>query len=320
MELSQVEHLKSITDLFQRNDQDYFYIIDSQLKLSQHPKNSILIENAEASKDLNSAQQIINDLLTKGLSPNSVLVSVGGGAISDLTGFLASILFRGIKFESVPSTLLSMIDAGIGGKNALNTKFSKNTIGTIYLPQKIFLCFDLLKTLPESEWKSGLGELLKYGLLDQKIASFIGLEIEKIIPECIEYKHKIISMDLHDKKIRKILNLGHTLGHAFETEFGLKHGQAVILGTYFELKFFSSEKMQEFHQISKQLKIENILSWIKEFKLVNIMSKISLDKKILDSFIEMPVFINNKVELKKISLTEIENKIINDEELKRFIR
>jgi 3-dehydroquinate synthase len=320
MKLSQVEHLKSITDLFQRNDQDYFYIIDTNVQLSSFPKNSILIKNAEESKNLVSANKIIDELLEKGLTPKSVLVSIGGGAISDLTGFLASILFRGIKFESIPSTLLSMIDAGIGGKNALNTNFSKNTIGTIYLPQKIYLYKDFLKTLSMEEHKSGLGELLKYALLDQKIASSIGNDLDNIISVCIEYKHQIIAKDLHDKNIRKILNLGHTLGHAFEAEFGLKHGLAITLGLYFELKFFSPEKLKEFHKFAEQLKLANYLDWLKEFKIENLISRISLDKKRITSFVEMPIFQDNKIELKKISITEIENKINGDEELKHFIR
>lgn len=182
-----------------------------------------------------------NELFQKQLGRDSLLIAMGGGAVSDLVGFTAATFLRGIPLILIPTTLLAMVDAAIGGKTGIDTPFGKNLIGAFYLPQAIFIDIDLLKTLPEDEWLNGLSEILKMGLVADPIIWEKRIdwrkEILTLIHRSIHAKCKIVADDFEEKKgLRRILNFGHTVGHALEllSNYKMAHGKAVALGTMAE--------------------------------------------------------------------------------------
>lgn len=201
------------------------------------------VSGGEASKQFNLAGEIIADWLNLPLTKDTVLICIGGGATTDLGGFLGSILKRGLRAVFVPTTLMAMTDASLGGKNALNFDNIKNQIGTFYFPLFTFVSPHFLQTLPAQEIKSGYAEILKHGFIDgkqflNKILSIDNIETIpplQILLQSIRIKMKIIGSDPHEKKQRLFLNLGHTFGHAYEAWFAasgapITHGHAVALG------------------------------------------------------------------------------------------
>ncbi len=208
-----------------------------------------ILPAVEASKSIETVIEIWNFLAKEHYNRDTFLVNFGGGMVCDIGGFVASTFKRGLNFANFPTTLLSMIDASIGGKTAINIKNIKNAIGTFYFPD-IILEPDLsfLKTLPNKEIMSGVGELVKYALLFSKdffselleISNFKTDTLNKTwIKSCIEYKLNIVRKDPKDINLRHILNFGHTLGHAFESYYAqlgkpIAHGLAVAQGLYYE--------------------------------------------------------------------------------------
>lgn len=196
------------------------------------------IPAGESHKNLHEAEVLWKALLTHHADRNSVMVNLGGGVVGDLGGFVASCYQRGIGYINVPTTLLAMIDAAIGGKTAIDFEGLKNQIGSFYFPKGVFLCPDFLKTLPQRERLSGLAEMIKYGyiahpdLLDADTGNYV-LHIQ----EAAMVKWRVVNEDPYEQGRRKILNFGHTLGHAIEswmlnTDKPLSHGEAVALGMY----------------------------------------------------------------------------------------
>jgi 3-dehydroquinate synthase len=196
----------------------------------------------EEQKSLAVVGTLTEQLLTQQVHRKTFLVGVGGGVITDLTGFLASIYMRGVSFGFVPTTLLAMVDAAIGGKNGVNIGGHKNFVGTISQPKFILFDTQFLKTLPDAEWSNGFAEVIKYACLFDKTL-FEELELRdinyyrqnemalsKLIKRCVELKNIVVVGDERDTGLRKLLNFGHTAGHAFETLHQLPHGHAVALG------------------------------------------------------------------------------------------
>jgi 3-dehydroquinate synthase len=205
------------------------------------------------------AKQALEDELFKlNLGRDSVLIAVGGGTTTDLVAFLASTYMRGIPLILVPTTLLAMVDACIGGKTGVDTPYGKNLIGSFYLPKAIFIDTRFLKALPEKEIKNGFSEILKYGLIQKKelwdkITDF-KVPLEALIQESIQCKMQIVSQDFEEKTgLRRVLNFGHTVGHALElvSEFRLSHGEAVAIGCMAEsllshlLGYLSQSSLEE---------------------------------------------------------------------------
>ena len=216
-------------------------------------KDVIILSPGEKSKKVNTLIKLIDKLIQHDIDRNSHIVGVGGGVISDLTGFVGSIYMRGIKFSYIPTTLLAMIDASIGGKTGINFGKYKNMIGTFQQPQNIFIDHKFLNTLPEAEYINGMAEAIKHMLIvdnkgfrsfSENISKFKKPE-SKLIPEFIEYQAKIkidiVNQDETEKGIRSILNFGHTFGHAIEKLYKLKHGFAISVGMVIAAKI--SEKM-----------------------------------------------------------------------------
>lgn len=196
----------------------------------------IVIKPGEQYKNLQTVQRIWKVLMKHHADRNALLVNLGGGVITDLGGFAASTYKRGLKFINIPTTLLGMVDAAIGGKTGIDFGGGKNQIGTFAEAEKVFIDPVFLTTLPQRELLSGLAEMLKYGFIADVNLLKINLEnYQQFIDRCGEIKREIVAKDPHETGLRKILNFGHTIGHAIEshcltTDCPLLHGEAVALG------------------------------------------------------------------------------------------
>ncbi|MBA4348988.1 MAG: 3-dehydroquinate synthase [Thermodesulfovibrio sp.] len=211
----------------------------------------VLIPDGEEYKDHLWAYYILTELLKNRLDRNSCIIALGGGVIGDITGFVASIYMRGIHFIQIPTTLLSQVDSSVGGKTGVNHYLGKNMIGTFYQPRLVWIDIDTLTTLPQRELLSGIAEIIKYGVIrDEKLFNFmeqkrdniLGLDFESlefIIKRSCEIKSEVVSQDERESGLRAILNYGHTIGHAVETETAYSrflHGEAVAMGMHFEAR------------------------------------------------------------------------------------
>lgn len=202
----------------------------------------ITIGTGEAVKTLDTAAIIYQKLLESDAQRSTFLVGIGGGIVCDITGFIASTFLRGINFGFVSSTLLSQVDASVGGKNGVNHKGYKNMIGVFNQPDFVICDNRLLKTLPERELLSGFAEIVKHGAiedadyftyLEENHEKALGLDsdvIEKIVYESVMIKSTIVNRDEKEKGERRKLNFGHTFGHAIEKTLKIPHGEAVSLG------------------------------------------------------------------------------------------
>jgi 3-dehydroquinate synthase len=226
----------------------------------------IVIPAGEPSKTIHSCLKVWEELSRSGADRKSLLINLGGGVVSDLGGFVASAFKRGIPFINIPTTLLAMVDASVGGKNGVDLGTLKNQIGVIRNPQSVIVDVEFLKTLPDEQITSGYAEMLKHGLIHSeaywnKVAKFdlenIS-EAKKLIWESIEIKNDVVTEDPTEENLRKTLNYGHTLGHAIESYLldhpskpALLHGEAIaigmILATYIssELIAFPKTKLHE---------------------------------------------------------------------------
>lgn len=227
----------------------------------------IEIDDREAAKTPAQAETIWKEMLRRGLTRHSIAVNLGGGVTTDLGSFAASCYMRGIRSVNVPTTLLAMVDASSGGKTGVNVGGVKNIAGTFHVPLATIICTKFLSSLPASQILSGYGEMLKHALLMGDTALSRALEFDfsgatpsqwrTLVRENVRYKEKITRLDPEEKGLRRILNLGHTAGHAFEALClmrgkGVTHGQAVAQGLVCTLVlsnfrlFFPAETLQRF--------------------------------------------------------------------------
>ena len=196
----------------------------------------IVIKAGEQHKNMQTVQRIWRTLMKQRADRNALLINLGGGVVTDLGGFATSTYKRGIKFVNVPTTLLAMVDAAIGGKTGIDFGGSKNQIGTFAAAEEVIIDHAFLETLPQREICSGLAEMLKYGFIADSNLLNVNLEnYQQYITHCGEIKHEIVMQDPTEKGLRKVLNFGHTLGHAIEshcltTDYPLLHGESVALG------------------------------------------------------------------------------------------
>ncbi len=215
-----------------------------------HPR--ITVDASESNKSISKTEELALELLNMGADRETFLLGVGGGIITDLTGFLASVYMRGVRFGFIPTTLLAQVDASIGGKNGVNVKGYKNILGIFRKPEFVLVCKDFLKSLPEKEIRNGLSELLKTFLVSDREGFFSVLDVvEKygydtvklspLVDKAANIKLSITERDPCDRGERELLNLGHTFGHALEKICGIPHGEAVSIGIVTALSF--SEKL-----------------------------------------------------------------------------
>lgn len=202
--------------------------------------------SGEEHKNRKTKDQIEDEMQKARLGRDSVLIALGGGVVTDLAGFVAATYSRGIPLVSIPTTLLGMVDASIGGKNGVNTPKGKNLIGTYYQPRYIFMDVDLLASLPQEEMTNGMAEVIKYGLIENPKLFHAVKDQNKNLTEIVtlsaHVKCKVVEEDTHEKGLRRILNFGHTIGHALEAVEGyqMSHGNAVAIGMAVE-SFISKE-------------------------------------------------------------------------------
>lgn len=224
--------------------------------------NVIVLNAGEEFKVQATVDSVIQQLISMHADRSWTLVGVGGGVVTDITGYVASIYLRGVAFGFVPTTILGMVDAAIGGKNGIDVGLHKNMIGTINQPRFLLYDVSLLKTLPQNEWRNGFAEIIKHAaILDATL--FKELEkrniafyqknkaaLQKLIQRNALLKTKVVTEDEFEAGKRRLLNFGHTLGHAVEKQYELMHGEAVAIGMAFAtrlstelIKFKSQEKL-----------------------------------------------------------------------------
>lgn len=232
----------------------------------------IEFEAGESNKNIETCVEIWKVLTELGADRKSLVINVGGGVVTDLGGFVASTFKRGIDFIHVPTTLLAMVDASVGGKNGVDLDSLKNQIGTITIPKMVLIDTSFLETLPQNEMRSGLAEMLKHGLIYDKSywEQFLDLnkidfaDFDTLIYDSVFIKNEIVKQDPTEKGLRKALNFGHTLGHAIESYFlenenkkNLLHGEAIAVGMVLE-SYISLKKNliseEEYAQIKTTIK------------------------------------------------------------------
>ena len=280
--------------IFEKYGQD----IEKKLSNSGFKVDKIILVDGESAKSLSLLENIYSQLITFGCSRDSTFIALGGGVIGDLTGFIAATFMRGVQYVQIPTTLLAMVDSSIGGKTGVNISKGKNLVGSIYQPLVVIIDPRFLHTLPNREIISGMGEVIKYGLaLDSKLFQFlnenmdniINLSSEQVIEEvvirCAQLKTEIIIEDEFENDRRRILNFGHTIGHAFETYFNydlLRHGEAVAYGMIAAAQlsvWFSNLSEDNYNRLVNL--IENLsLPKLLDFESSKILKMIKNDKKV----------------------------------------
>ncbi|HDL02218.1 MAG TPA: 3-dehydroquinate synthase [Candidatus Pacearchaeota archaeon] len=244
-----------------------------------------IIGVGEKSKSLEVYGEILKEL-----GDTKRIIALGGGVVGDLVGFVASTYKRGIDLIQVPTTLLAMVDSSIGGKTGINLGEKKNYVGTFYQASGVLIDLLFLEKLPEEEFRNGVAEIVKYGLVFgvpslERLEKGIFLtdeDLSEIISQCVDYKVEVVGKDKLDKGFRHVLNFGHTIGHAIELVFSLRHGEAISIGILIEMKLgkmkgiFTDEQINVAEKILKKnglpvylpvnLDIDNMISLMKQDK------------------------------------------------------
>lgn len=224
----------------------------------------LIVKPGEESKCMRSAEKLASGILRAGTGRDGFILAVGGGVVSDLAGFVASVFMRGVRCGYVSTTLLSQVDASTGGKTGVNLGKIKNVIGTFRQPEFVICDTTMLKTLPEDEYLSGIGELIKTGLIGD--ASIIEILEEKsyevlsrdmdlltlLIARAVRFKASVVTEDETEKGARRILNFGHTFGHAIELEKSVRHGIAVAEGIMLATQFSEKRGYMD-EEVSKRI-------------------------------------------------------------------
>ena len=280
-----------------------FFIIDKELdELYKDAINDIslkydplFIEAIEENKTLDYCQTVIETLLEKNIRKDSTLIAIGGGIIQDITGYISSVLFRGINWILYPTTLLSQADSCIGSKTSINFGGYKNLLGGFYPPSQIYIDLGFLETLPANEIKSGIGEILHFYLIDgSRLSEELMDNYDELIAdpkklkyyilESLKIKKNVVEIDEFDKNERNLFNYGHTFGHAIEAVSGyeVSHGQAVTMGmdianyVSFNLGYLDEDKFLYMHKILEK----NIPFFsLQEEMMESFLMALSRDKK-----------------------------------------
>jgi len=239
----------------------------------------VILPDGEVTKNVGSMEYIVSELLKKLHGRDTTLIALGGGVVGDITGFVASIYQRGVRFIQIPTTFLSQVDASIGGKTSINHILGKNMIGSFWQPVSVIVNLDYLSTLPKDQLISGIAEVIKYAIvfdsmffnwLEENIDFILKLDVKKIsycIKKCCKIKKMIVEQDERENGSRILLNLGHTFGHAIETYLGYGiwlHGEAVAVG------------------IAMSAETSCLLGWLSTFeknRIINLLHRVGLPTK-----------------------------------------
>lgn len=282
----------------------------------------LVIAPGEKSKSRRMKEKIEDFMLRNRCGRDTVVLSMGGGVIGDIGGFVASTFMRGIPHIQIPTTLLSMVDSSIGGKTAVNHPLGKNMIGTFHQPVAVIIDMDTLQTLSPREYKCGIAELVKYGaVLDEALFSMIEKKRQmidsrhpdlllQIVKRCVRLKSLVVQKDERESGFRKVLNFGHTIAHAVEalSSFRIRHGEAVAMGMAVESKISRS---LGYLSETEQMRIMELLTAFalpvripRQFHPEQIVSLTRRDKKVREGKVEYTLIggIGSLAEEKRITL------------------
>lgn len=298
---------------------------------------TISIPHGEGSKSRKMKSHVEDEMFESNCTRDTLIIAIGGGVVLDLAGFVAATFCRGIPIIYIPTSFLAQIDASIGGKTGINTKFGKNLIGAFKQPEAVFISQKFLDTLPDVEYICAFAEVIKHALIaDKNYFNYLIDNIDKakskdseflakVIKRSIEIKLDIVKKDEKENNIRAILNFGHTIGHAIEKacNYNINHGQAVAYGILVEsyisynLKFLAKSSYQQIIKIINLYNIENLLlPELDSSILGNCLNYLKYDKKNIDNDIRMiliknigeVVFANNNY-TQPINILNIENSL-----------
>ena len=312
-----VSHLKEIVD------SKAAILITDENVYNAHGKrfkgwNTIVLRPGEEYKIQATVDAIIEQLIAMEADRKTTLVGVGGGVITDITGYVASIYMRGVRFGFVPTSVLAMVDASIGGKNGIDVGVYKNMVGMIRQPSFILHDLIFLNSLPQTEWENGFAEIIKHACI-KDAAMFRQLEEnsfktyqgrKKTVCELIQrnaiIKTKVVQQDEFEKGERRLLNFGHTLGHALENQYELMHGQAVSIGMTYACHI--SEQLTGFKQTEKVVNVleKYGLPTYASFNKQKVFAVLKMDKK------------REKKEMNYVLLEKIGKGVVKQIELKRL--
>lgn len=275
--------------------------IEQNLKDNHWKVKTIVIEPGEKSKSLDVISRLYDELVAIKADRQTILIAVGGGVIGDAAGFVAATYVRGLPFVQIPTSLLAHVDSSVGGKVGVNHPQAKNLIGAFYQPLGVFIDTSTLETLPDRDYRSGLAEVVKYGvILDVKFFQFLEQNIEglnqrtaevlrKVIARCCELKAEVVEQDEHERTgLRAILNYGHTFAHAFEALCGygeLMHGEAVSIGMVYasylaeKLELISHQETERQIQLLQALGLPVLLPEGVHLDSDDVINRMKLDKK-----------------------------------------
>lgn len=285
--ISQIREIVHTAKTIFITDENVFAAHEKQFK----SRNTIVLKAGEEYKIQETVDSVIEQLIEMEADRKTILIGVGGGVVTDITGYVASVYMRGIAFGFVPTSLLAMVDASIGGKNGIDVGVYKNMVGIIRQPS--FLLFDpsLLQTLPVNEWRNGFAEIIKHASikdagmfkeLEQNDLSFYQKkkkELSVLIQRNALLKTKVVQQDEFEKGDRKLLNFGHTLGHALENQYDLSHGQAIAIGMAYASTL--SQKISGFKNVDRVVNLldQYELPTFAEFDKEKVIHVLKMDKK-----------------------------------------
>lgn len=299
---------EAITDLREKvfaNLENYLVVISAKVeklygKQLNIPKNrKFVLKDGEKEKNFKNYKKILEYALKLKLTRKSTIIAIGGGVVGDLTGFCASTYMRGIDFIQVPTTLLACVDSSVGGKTAIDTDFGKNLIGTFYQPKAVYINPRFLKTLDERQFKTGLGEVIKYSFIEKScmcdeelnLTNFLSTEdihdekvLAKLIEICIKLKKSVVEKDEKESGLRRILNFGHTYGHAIEKITNYKkftHGEAVVEGMRFAFELALKKNLidKNYKFLADDIMKKFDFRQIPKYKMEKMIELMLMDKK-----------------------------------------
>jgi 3-dehydroquinate synthase len=257
--------------------------------------SAIVLNPGEEYKIQTTVDEIIEQLIAFEADRKTVLMGIGGGVVTDLTGYIAAIYMRGISFGFIPTSVLGMVDAAIGGKNGIDVGVYKNIVGTIRQPEFLLFDYNFLKSLPQSEWINGFAEIIKHACIkDARL--FRLLETSKLkdfqkdrkalaalIQKNVQIKASVVQQDEFEQGERRLLNFGHTLGHAIENVYELSHGQAVAIGMTAASRI--SQQLNGFNEADRVMYLldQYDLPTLAEFDKKKAMEVLKMDKKKVSS-------------------------------------
>lgn len=328
--LTYLKKLELYKELDNYKDGQFFAIADQHVKNHlpqwiQFSPHVFWLKSPEEEKNLDVYGNALEFFLRQGIQRDSCLYAFGGGATTDMAGFVAATILRGINWVSIPTTLLAMVDGSLGGKVAVNMPQGKNLVGAFHAPTSVMICGDFLTTLPEREWISGKGEILKYAFLSRDIYDQVMKKapIEDIALLCAKFKSLVVDKDFKDQSERMNLNLGHTLGHAFESTLKIPHGQAIGMGLKYLFKVMGDkESLSHWDKLVKALSLppeKFDLSSYDQFDLKTFLSYLDQDKKKIENKIRL-ILVNGigSCYVESVPMKELKAKIQTHDEFKNF--